>query len=110
MSALKITEAGNLPIGLRRTDYDALKAAPRLHFESTDQGVCGFADRHYKDACESIEVVEVLADAQHAMVAMDVTRESSVHAGLSQGAFKDVARGYAHLDLLALVWRRHGKL
>jgi hypothetical protein len=110
MSATKITKPANLRRWLNGAAHDAFKAASSLHFKRIEQTVRSFADRNDRDTAEGIEIVEVLADAQHAAFTIHISLESFIDAGFRQSVLEKLPGSDTHLDgcTLAISGRRHG--
>jgi hypothetical protein len=72
--------------------------------------VRSFADRNDRHTTEGIEIVEVLADAQHAAFTINVSLESFIDAGLRQSVLEKLPGSDTHLDgcTLAVCGGRHG--
>src|SRR6266853_3850135 len=98
MSAAKVTKAPHLRHRIDRTADDAFKAASSLHFQRIQQTVRSFADRNDRDTAEGIEIVEVLADAQHAAFTIHISLESFIDAGFRQSVLEKLPGSDTHLD------------
>src|SRR5437764_13849923 len=110
MSATKITKPAHLRSGLDKAADDALKAASSLHLQRIEQGVGSFANRDDRDTSKGIEIVEILADAQHAAFTINVSLESFIDAGFRQSVLEKLPGSDTHLDgcTLAISGRGHG--
>ena len=84
------------------------KAVARLHFERIDHGMRRFADGDHQHAVVGIEVVQVLANAEHALVAIHMALKCPVDAGFRQRMLKQMTRGDPHVQskLVAIGGRR----
>src|SRR6266850_4333699 len=108
---MKIAESANLRRGLNRTADDAFKAASSLHFQRIEQSVRSLPNRDDKDIAEGIEVVEILADAQHSAFTIHVSLKGFIDAGFRQSVLEKLSGSDAHLDgcTLAVCGGRHGR-
>ena len=59
--------------------------------------VSSFADRHNEHPRVRVQVVQIFADAQHAVVVLDIALKRGRHAALSQRVQKDLARQRPHI-------------
>ncbi len=70
----------------------------------------GNADGDHQDARVGLQIV-VLADAQHAALAVHVTRKRSCNRGLGQRVAEDLASGVAHcVELRFAIGIKHGQV
>src|SRR5213592_3398391 len=102
MSAAKIAKSANLRRGIDRTAVDAFKAASSLHFQRIQQSVCSFADRDDRNIAKGIEIVEILADAQHSALTIHISLEGFINAGFGESVLVKLAGGDTHLEGCAL--------
>src|ERR1700687_1453383 len=106
MCAAKIAETAHLAGGLNRRCDDAFEAAAELGFESGGHGVRGLADRNHEDAMEGIEMVQVVADAQDAALAVHITGEGTFDGSVLQGGVEYLTGDVAHAPELLVA---HGR-
>ena len=85
MSAAKIAEAADLIGWLDRRCNNAFESAAELGFESGGHGVRSLADGDDEDALVGIEIVQVVADAQDAALAVHVAGEGAFNRGVLEG-------------------------
>src|ERR1700682_3287769 len=109
MSAAKIAKSANLRRGIDRTADNAFKAASSLHFQRIEQTVRRFADRDDRDAAKGIEIVEILADAQHSALTIHVSLKGFIDAGFGESVLEELPGSNAHINskTLALCGGRH---
>src|SRR5258705_18954 len=74
MSTLKISEAAHLAWGINRRCDDALEPAAHASFQRCHHSVSCLANRNDKDTRVRVEIVQVLANAQHATFAAHMAR------------------------------------
>ena len=97
VSALEVAEAVNLVGGLDGAGDDAFELSETdLGGECLDHGVSGLTDRDDEYAAVGVEVVEILANAQDAALAVHVARECAGDAGFGKRVLEDLAGGVAH--------------
>jgi len=78
--------------------HDAFEAAANLRFKRRSHGVRGFADGDHKNAVVGVEVVEIVANTQHAAVAVNMPSERAFDGGVLErrkkyrGLFRACAR------------------
>ena len=98
MASAKVAKTPNLRNRIDRTGHDAFEAIARLHFKRIDHGMRRFADGDHQHALVRIEVMQVLADAQHSAIAIHMTLKCPVDAGFLEGMLKQVAGGDPHVQ------------
>jgi hypothetical protein len=72
--------------------------------------VCSFANRNDRDTAEGIEIVKILADAQHSALTIHISLKGFIDAGFRQSVLEKLAGSNTHLDgcTLAVCGGRHG--
>jgi len=90
-----------------RTNNDPFEMAAGSRFERLNHGVSGFADRDHKNAMVGMQIVQIVANAQHAMVALDATDKRFGNAGFRERLLKNVARAVTHALELQVGGGRH---
>ncbi len=98
MAAAKIAEASHLRNRIERAGHDACEAAARLHFERIDHGMRRLANGDHQHAIVGIEVVQILANAEHTFIALHVSLKCPVDAGFRKCMLKQVTRSDAHVQ------------
>src|SRR5258706_15311482 len=102
MSAPKIPEATHLPLWLYRRSDDPLKPTTRLRFQRRHHRMRRFADGNYEHSRIGIEIVQVLANAQHSALAAYVTRKRTLNRSVFQCGREDLTGDVPHLPELLL--------
>src|SRR5713226_2518041 len=98
MAAPEIAKPAYLRSRLGRAGHDPFEAMARLHLQGIDQGVGGFPDGYHQHPVVGVEIVKVLADAQHTPLAVNVPLKSSVDAGFCECMLEKLPGRDAHLD------------
>ncbi len=74
------------------------KRLPACISKRIDHGLRRFADGDHQHAVVGIEIVQVLADAQHSAIAIHVALKRPVDAGFREGMLKQMTRGDSHVQ------------
>src|SRR5438477_254892 len=98
MSAVKISEAGDLGRGFNGAGDNPFKAAARLRFERSHHGVRGFANGNHGNPAVGIQVVEIFGNTQNAAIAFDVSPEAGIDAGFVKRTIEEMTGGVTHLE------------
>src|SRR5262249_29027987 len=77
---------------------DALHGRPNLLRQALGHAMAGLAEGNSQYARIRLQVVEIVANAQHAALIVHVPRESPLDAGFVQRVRKDFSRHGAHVD------------
>jgi hypothetical protein len=110
MSAVEISEAADLELGLDGTGDYAFEARARDFVESYQHGVCGFADGDDENAAVRIQIVKVFTDSEDAALGVQVARESLRDAGFAEGVVEDVAGDLFQRDFYLMVSLIHASI
>src|SRR5437763_1587981 len=98
MPAGKVPEAGELRSsvdGVRGGGNNPAGQGPKLPYQSLSHGMGGFAKGDHEDAAVSVEVEEVVADAEYAARVVDVAVKGGVDARLFERVQENVPGGHA---------------
>src|SRR5450755_2380328 len=96
MSPSKIAQAAYLARWFHRRRHDALKTASRLSLKSRRHGVRRLANGNREHALIRIEMIQIFADAQDAVLAMHVARERAFDGSILQRRSEDLSRRITH--------------
>src|SRR5690348_9151740 len=110
MSAMKIAEPAHLRRRLDRTANNAFKSASGLHFQRIEQSMCSLTNRNNNYIAVGIEIVEILAHAQHPAFTIHISLECFINAGFRESMLKELPCHNTHLNgyTLAVCSGRHG--
>src|SRR5579884_4464790 len=97
MAAEEVTKPGQLRRRVHHANHDPLQAARDTSVQGLEHRVRGLTERDDEHVAIRTEVIKVLGNAQHAALALHVSREGTGDAGFRERLLKNFPGGGAHL-------------